>query len=185
MPLAEQWLAQGEKPAVHRLCQSITYQTTRGEAHGFSATQLCGSTSLANLDIRANEKAPKTFLSARPTYPPMDVRHRLQAARELLEQKTQLPAADIGTVQAVYTQTVHDEIKKSIDETVTIIQSLYPPPCAFSFLGLGSIARRTMCPGSDLDLGLLIAEEPYRADPFFHALIHALQMHLATQVRRD
>jgi Ran GTPase-activating protein (RanGAP) involved in mRNA processing and transport len=45
------------------------------------------------------------------------------------------------------------------------------PPCAYAWIGIGSLSTQALSPYSDVDCALLIAEEVYRTHPYFKAFI--------------
>ncbi|MGZ3732247.1 MAG: DUF294 nucleotidyltransferase-like domain-containing protein, partial [Parachlamydiaceae bacterium] len=53
-----------------------------------------------------------------------------------------------------------------------------PPPCHYDFRAMGSLARKEMCPYSDLECMLLIEDNQYR--PYFNRMLHLLELQMAS-----
>jgi tetratricopeptide (TPR) repeat protein len=53
-----------------------------------------------------------------------------------------------------------------------------PPPCGYDIRAMGSIGREEMCPYSDLEFMILIADESHK--PYFQKLVHVLEVQMAS-----
>lgn len=68
------------------------------------------------------------------------------------------------------------EYAKNITSLVEAIarasaQWLGEPPCAYAWIGIGSLSTQALSPYSDLDCALLIANEEHRKHPYFKAFV--------------
>src|SRR5262249_48831074 len=86
------------------------------------------------------------------------LQHRLALAKKLQQQQPLLDS------QRDYTQHIKMLLMQQMGILVT---DLGPAPCAWSLLGLGSLAREELAPYSDIDCAFLLSDEAYRDHPYF------------------
>ncbi|WP_194847059.1 DUF2225 domain-containing protein [Candidatus Neptunochlamydia vexilliferae] len=82
--------------------------------------------------------------------------------------------ADIEKVQKEMTIAYQNLLSKIIQQSIECIQ--LPPPCAFAVMGLGSMARKEMCPYSDIEFAFIVAKEEEKCLDYFRNLTHFLEL---------
>lgn len=97
----------------------------------------------------------------------LDYRTQLKSYRDRFKTGL-LQGEPILILQAEYTK----NISKLLQEiAASSVEWLGEPPCAYAWIGIGSLSTQSLSPYSDVDCALLITESVCREHPYFKAFI--------------
>lgn len=86
--------------------------------------------------------------------PTTQLRQELQKIREKVAERLEEEGLEVEEVQELLTKSYQALLSLMIDECIALLGQGYPE--CFAVMGLGSMARREMCPYSDLEFAFLI-----------------------------
>ena len=102
-------------------------------------------------------------------------RKRLATIREKLnEQFMKIDSSSIEEIKKIYQETAAHIKEFTTDLLNQSIAILGPAPCAFSMIGLGSLAREEMTPYSDWEFAFLVEEETEAVKQYFRDLTYLI-----------